>query len=89
MSVMTIDEIQQDEMVMSVAWALKLANDAALAHGVDPAISTVTITAEPSQPTSVWRVHYGPRDYISRRGGDLLVTVDTSVGKVERVLRGQ
>lgn len=89
MSIETLEEIQQDTVAMSVAHALQLANRAAVAHGTDPATSMITISAEPSHPASWWRIHYGPRDYVARRGGDLIVTVDSAAGHVEQVLRGQ
>jgi len=88
MSTTTLEEIQQDSVAMSVARALQLANRAAVAHGTDPATSMITISEDASQADS-WRIHYGPRDYLSRRGGDLIVTVDAEAGRVEQVLRGQ
>ena len=81
--------MQHDELVMSVARALALANEAALAHGIGPADSLLTITQEPSSAGRLWRIHYGPRDYIGRRGGDLIVVVDEASQAVQRVLRGQ
>lgn len=89
MSNVTLAEIQQDNVAMSVARALQLANRAAVAHGTDPATSMITISAEASQPPTWWRVHYGPRDYVALRGGDLTVTVDAAADRVEQVLRGQ
>jgi hypothetical protein len=88
--------MQKDRRVMSVAKALALANETALATGWDPATSLVTITEELDSAGSLWRVHYGPRDYINRRGGDLVILVDELVilvdedaGSVRQVLRGQ
>ena len=89
MSTMTLEEMQQDSVVMSVAKALKLANGAAIAHGTDPTTSSITISPVASQPATVWQIHYGPRDYLSRRGGDLIVTVDAALEKIEQVVRGQ
>ena len=86
---MNLKDLQQDSVAMSVARALQLANRAAVAHGTDPATSMITISAEASQPATWWRVHYGPRDYVLRRGGDLTVTVDAAADRVEQVLRGQ
>jgi hypothetical protein len=37
----------------------------------------------------VWRIHDGPRDFVGRRGGDLIVLVDEHLGAVQRVVRGQ
>ena len=74
---------------MAVARALALANEAALAEGVEPANSLVTITEEPSSAGRHWRIHYGPRDYVGRRGGDLIVLVDERGEGVQRIIRGQ
>ncbi len=74
---------------MSVAQALAVANEAALAHGTESAESLVTITEETSSAGTVWRIHFGPRDYIGRRGGDLIVLVDESTAAVQRIIRRQ
>ncbi|HUY35617.1 MAG TPA: hypothetical protein VMV69_22930 [Pirellulales bacterium] len=89
MSIVSLEEIQQDHLVMSVARDLAVANAAALAQGTKPGESLVTITEEASSAGRIWRIHYGPRDYVGRRGGDLIVVVDASSGAVQRVIRGQ
>lgn len=89
MSALTLEAMQQDNLVVSVARALALANEAALTHGIEPADSLVTIAEDTTSPTRRWRIHYGRRDYVNCRGGDLIVFVDESGEKVERVLRGQ
>jgi hypothetical protein len=86
---MSLEAMQQDGLVMSVARAVALANETALAHGTDPAESLVTITEEIPSAGRVWRIHYGPRDYVGRRGGDLIVLVDESSDAVQQVIRGQ
>jgi hypothetical protein len=85
----SLEKMQRDHLVMSVARALTLANEAALAQGVEPANSLVTITEEAPSPSRLWRIHYGPRDYVGRRGGDLIVLVDERSEVVERIIRGQ
>jgi hypothetical protein len=89
MSTLTLEEIQEDRLVMSVARAVALANEAAVAEGIVPAESLVTIFEEPASEEGGWRVHYGPRDYVGRRGGDLMVLVDERAGEVRRIIRGQ
>jgi hypothetical protein len=89
MATITPEEMQQDQLVMSVARALAVANDAALETGTKPADSLVTITEEYSSSGRYWRVNYGPRDYIHRRGGDLVVIVSEETGAVQRLIRGQ
>jgi hypothetical protein len=37
----------------------------------------------------LWRIHYGPKDYVGRRGGDLIIEVDPADASVKQVLRGQ
>ena len=48
----TLEEMQGDQIVMSVARALALANEAAVLHGTDPAKSLISILEEatPSGP---------------------------------------
>jgi hypothetical protein len=81
--------MQQDDLVMSVARALALANEAAQAQGTDPATCLITISEESGSAGQLWRVNYGPRDYVNRRGGDLIVLVDEQAGSVQRIIRGQ
>ena len=89
MATLTINDIQQDDLAMSVARALSLANDTAQAHGTAPASALITITEESSPTGRLWRIHYGPRDYINCRGGDLIVVVDDAAQAVQRIIRGQ
>jgi hypothetical protein len=60
--------MQQDHLGMSVARALALANEAALAQNTEQANSLVTIAEETYLAGRVWRIHYGPRDYINGWG---------------------
>lgn len=69
--------------------AIAVANEAAFEMGVVPTESLITISEEPATPTRVWRIHYGPRDYLLRRGGDLIVLVDEQTASVQQVIRGQ
>lgn len=89
MPAITLEGIQQDRLALSVARALALANEAAIAQGTEPANSLVSITEEASPAGRLWRIHYGPRDYIGRRGGDLIVLVDECGEAVQRIIRGQ
>lgn len=89
MSTISLEEMRNDTLVMSVAQALSVANEAAITHGTELANSLVTITEERIPEGRQWRIHYGPRDYIGRRGGDLIVLVDEQSASVKRVIRGQ
>ena len=89
MATVTREKTQPNQLVASVARALTPANDAAIAQGTDPTESLVTITEESSPTGPVWRIHYGPRDYVGCRGGDLIVLVDERTDTVQRIIRGQ
>jgi hypothetical protein len=86
---MTIEEIQLDEIAMSIASAVAIANNAARAHGVDVDQSLVTVTEEAIASGDAWQIEYGPRDYVHQRGGDLIILVDKVSGEVRQVLHGQ
>jgi len=81
--------VLEDELAMSLARAMAAANDRARREGVELKRSLVT-AAEHGAPDEVcWRFSYGPRDYVRRRGGDLIIDVGIDDGQVRRVLRGQ
>jgi hypothetical protein len=76
------------QLVMAAARALASANDAAIAHDTQPADCLVTISEQDFPAGRTWRIHYGPRDFVLRRGGDLIVLVEERTAAV-RVIRGQ
>ena len=84
-----LDDIRQDPLALSVAGALAIANETAAAQGTNLSQSLVTITEEAPPPERLWRIHYGPRDYRNRRGGDLIVIVDEQTGTAKRIIKGQ
>ena len=57
--------------------------------GVDVPQSVISITRYSFNGGWLWRVNYGPKDYIGRRGGDLIVEVHPSDARIEQVLWGQ
>jgi hypothetical protein len=85
----TLEAIQNDSLALSVAYAITLADQEAVARGVILADSLVSVAEDSPPPARTWRVHYGPRNYLNRRGGDLTVFVDELAGEVRRILRGQ
>ena len=89
MSVPTLEEIQADDLAWKVARALKVANGIATSRGRNLDTSLITISEESPPPDRLWRVHYGPRDFISSRGGDLIVVIDENSGVVWKTIRGQ
>ncbi|MBM3130025.1 MAG: hypothetical protein FJ009_15560 [Chloroflexi bacterium] len=87
-AVLTAD-VLQDEVAVSLARVVAAANARAREAGVDLRQSLVSITQQSFDGGLIWRVNYGPRDYVSRRGGDFIVEVDPTSASVKRVLRGQ
>jgi hypothetical protein len=81
-------EVLQDEMAVLVAKIVAAANRRAVELGVDIKQSWVSIT-EATADNPHWRINYGPKDYINRRGGDVIIDVDPSDASVKQVLRGQ
>jgi hypothetical protein len=84
-----LEGIERDGVALTIARALTIANEEATARGLDPAASVITVTEEVPPPGRVWRIHYGPREDVHRRGGDLTVLVEERTGSVQQVIRGQ
>ena len=82
-------EVLQDDLAISLAQALARANQRARELGVDILRSVISITQRPAAEHEVWRVNYGPRDYVGRRGGDVIIDVDPGDGSIRQVLQGQ
>ena len=74
---------------MSLARVLATANKKARESGVDVFQSLITITQRFLNGNVVWRINYGPKDYVGRRGGDLIVEVDAKDASIRQVFRGQ
>jgi hypothetical protein len=88
MSVTLTTDVLQDDLALSLARVLAAANKRAREAGVDVAQSVITIS-QSFEHGLRWRVNYGPKDYIGRRGGDLIVEVEANDANVTQVLRGQ
>ena len=71
-----------------LANVMAVANKRANELGVYLLNSLITMTQYLQDRAILWRINYGPKDYINQRGGDLIIDVD-AVGQIERVLRGQ
>ena len=82
-------EVLQDHIAVSLAHTMATANKRARELGVDVIQSLITITQHISNGTLLWRVNYGPRDYVGRRGGDLIIEVNPLDASIRQVLRGQ
>jgi len=82
-------EVLQDEMAVSLARVMAAANRKARESGIDLLDCIISITQRYLEGRLIWRVNYGPKDYVGRRGGDLIIEVDASDGTIKQVLRGQ
>ena len=81
-------EVLQDDMAVALARVMATANKRARELGVDILQSLVTITQHFDNGT-LWRINYGPKDYVNKRGGDLIIEVGGDDIKIKQVLRGQ
>ena len=74
---------------MSLARVMASANQKARELSVDVDEALIDIHRCDVEGRTVWRISYGPKDYINRRGGDVVIEVDTRDPTVQRVLQGQ
>ena len=88
MSATLTADVLQDDLAVLLARVLAAANKRARELGVDVLQSFITIT-QSFENGSRWRVNYGPKDYIGRRGGDLIIEVDAADISIKQVLHGQ
>ena len=82
-------EVLQDTVAVSLAQAVAAANKRAREMGINVQESLITISQTAANGSQLWRINYGPRDYMGQRGGDLIVEVDPGDATVKRVFRGQ
>lgn len=78
-----------DDIAVLLARVIAAANRRARELGVDIGHSLITITQLPLNGDQLWRINYGPKDYLGRRGGDLIIEVDPNDASIKQVLRGQ
>ena len=88
MSATLTADVLQDDLAVLLARVLATANKRARELGVDVLQSFITISQSFDNGSS-WLVNYGPKDYIGRRGGDLIIEVDAGDISIKQVLRGQ
>jgi hypothetical protein len=89
MGVTLAADVLQDDIAVSLARAIAAANKRARELGVDVLQTLITITQRSFNGRLVWQINYGPRDYIGRRGGDLIIEVDPRDASIKHVLWGQ
>lgn len=82
-------DVLQDDIAVSLARVIAAANKKATELGVDVAHSVINIAQHTRNGIPLWRVNYGPEDYIGRRGGDVIIEVNPTDASIDRVLRGQ
>ncbi len=82
-------DVLQDDLAVSLARVVASANRRAREAGVEAAQSYLSMTQRVEDGELFWRVNYGPKETIGRRGGDFIVDVDPSDGRIRQVLRGQ
>lgn len=81
-------EVLQDDVAVSLARVIAAANRCAREAGINVHQSLITIS-QLVDGEMRWRINYGPLDYLSRRGGDLIVDVDPADASIKQVLQGQ
>lgn len=79
----------QDDIAVTIARVIASANKRARELNVDVMQSIISLTQHSQDGSWVWRVNYRAKDYIGRRGGDLMVEVNPEDASVQRVLWGQ
>jgi hypothetical protein len=89
MAAMLTADVLQDEIAVSLARVMAAANKRARESGIDLLQSLITITQRSFNSGLVWRINYGPKDYVGRRGGDLIIEVDPISASITQVLHGQ
>jgi len=82
-------DVLEDEIAVSLARVVASANRRAREMGVDVSQSIISISQHSPGGGWLWRVNYGPKQYVGRRGGDLIVEVDPTDASIKQVLWGQ
>jgi hypothetical protein len=89
MSALFDEDIARDDVAVSMARALVIANRRARQLGIDVGDRLVSVAQRPSADRFVWQVDYLPKQYVGRRGGDFSIEVDPADGSIRREVRGQ
>ena len=82
-------EILKDDIALSLAHVMTVANKRARELGVNIIESLITITQHFLNGNTLWLINYGPKNYIGRRGGDLIIEIDATDSSIRQVLWGQ
>jgi hypothetical protein len=82
-------DVLQDDIAVTIARVIALANQRAYELNVDVLQSIISLTQLQQNNVWIWRVNYGAKDYIGRRGGDLIIDVNPEDISIHGVLWGQ
>ncbi len=82
-------EMLKDDIALSLAHVMTVANKRARELGVNIIESLITITQHFLNGNALWRINYGPKNYVGRRGGDLIIEIDATDSSIRQVLWGQ
>jgi hypothetical protein len=89
MSLVMDTDSTQDGIAVSLARAVTIANRTAREAGVEPDDRMIFISQDILDDVPIWRITYGHKDYINRRGGGYIVNVNAQDGSVVSVQRSQ
>ena len=83
------DEVLNDALAVSLAQMMAVANQRARELGVEASQCIISIAQPSCGGESHWRVNYGAKEFVGRRGGDLVIDVNPGDCTIAKVLRGQ
>ncbi len=78
----------QDDIAAAIASVIAVANKPARQLNIDVMESIISINQHFHNDDWVWRVNYGDKDYIGRRGGDLIIEVNPKDITIQKVFWG-
>jgi hypothetical protein len=82
-------DVLQDDIAVTIARVIAIANQQAYELNVDVGQSIISLNQLQQDNVWIWRVNYGARNYIGRRGGDLIIDVNSEDISIHRVFWGQ
>jgi hypothetical protein len=88
MASVLMNDVLDDDVAVTLANIVAAANRRARELGVNIEESLISVSQSSGDDEGTWEINYGPRDYVSRRGGDTVIEIDSST-QVRRVRRGQ
>ena len=89
MAITLTDSVLRDDIALTVAKVLSVANERAQAAGINAVDSVISVNQSPRTEGGTWQVEYGPQNAVGHRGGGLTVEVAADGETVVQLLRGQ